>query len=169
MIMSECGNSRYHRSDYDPVIVLSRSRSKHYIDITRASWHLILPTTQLFVCVIFVCVIRVKLAHSSSDDREDIFVTHIIFIIKSEVDLSHYIWYFLWLCAWCGCTIICFRFHIYIYIYIPGKLENVVPLSPCSLMMCANNRVHFGPMVVFVCLHSTRPHYHHYHLKVSNF
>ena len=32
----------------------------------------------------------------------------------------------------------------------------------CSLMMCENNRVHYDPMVVFVCLHITLPHYHHY-------
>ena len=28
--------------------------------------------------------------------------------------------------------------------------------------MCANNRIHCGPMVVFVCLHFTLPHYLHY-------
>ena len=32
----------------------------------------------------------------------------------------------------------------------------------CSLMMCANNRVHHGPIVVFVCFHITLPQYHHY-------
>ena len=31
-----------------------------------------------------------------------------------------------------------------------------------SVMMCANNRVHHGPMVVFVCLRITLPHSHHY-------
>ena len=31
-----------------------------------------------------------------------------------------------------------------------------------SLMMCANNQVHYGLMVIFVCLHITLPHYHHY-------
>ena len=56
-------------------------------------------------------------------------------------------------------------------IYISRKL-GFVPLLLCSLMMCANNRVHFGPMVVFVCLHITL----HLtimimqtHLKVLNF
>ena len=29
-------------------------------------------------------------------------------------------------------------------------------------MVCVNNRVHYGPMVVFVCLHITLLHYHHY-------
>ena len=32
-----------------------------------------------------------------------------------------------------------------------------------SLVMCANNRVHYGPMIVFVCLHITLPQYHHYY------
>ena len=28
--------------------------------------------------------------------------------------------------------------------------------------MCANDRIHYGPMVIFVCLHFTLPHYHQY-------
>ena len=31
-----------------------------------------------------------------------------------------------------------------------------------SLMMCTNNRVHYGPMVTFVCLHITLHHLYHY-------
>ena len=31
-----------------------------------------------------------------------------------------------------------------------------------SLMMCANNRIHYDPTVLFVCFHTTLPHYHHY-------
>ena len=40
-----------------------------------------------------------------------------------------------------------------------------------SLMMCANNQIHNGPMVVLIYLHFTQPHYHHYavNLKVLNF
>ena len=45
----------------------------------------------------------------------------------------------------------------YIYIYLCVCL-----LLLCSVMMCANNRVHYDPMAVFVCLHITLPHYHHY-------
>ena len=37
----------------------------------------------------------------------------------------------------------------------------VVFLLLCSLMVCANNQVHYDPMVVFVCLHIALPHYHH--------
>ena len=46
------------------------------------------------------------------------------------------------------------------FIYIPG--------NPCFvsfitvLMVCANNWVHYGLMVVLVCLHIKLPDYHHY-------
>ena len=44
-------------------------------------------------------------------------------------------------------------------------------LSLCSFRVYANNRIHYGPTVVFVCLHFTLPHYHHYadDLNVLNF
>ena len=29
-------------------------------------------------------------------------------------------------------------------------------------MMCANDRVNYGPMVILICLHITIPHYNHY-------
>ena len=29
-------------------------------------------------------------------------------------------------------------------------------------MMCTNNQIHYGLMVVFICLHFTLPHYNHY-------
>ena len=35
-------------------------------------------------------------------------------------------------------------------------------LLPCSFMMCANNRIYYDPKVVFVWLHVTLPHFHHY-------
>ena len=47
------------------------------------------------------------------------------------------------------------------FIDIPGKL-GLCLLLQCSLLMCPNNRIHYDPMVVFVCLHITLPHYHHY-------
>ena len=37
-----------------------------------------------------------------------------------------------------------------------------ITLLPFSFMMCANNRIHYGPMVAFVCLPSTLLHYHNY-------
>ena len=32
----------------------------------------------------------------------------------------------------------------------------------CSLMVCAKDRVQYGPLAWLVCLHITLPHYHHY-------
>ena len=46
--------------------------------------------------------------------------------------------------------------------YISRESWVLSPLILCSLMMCVNNRVHYGPMVVFVCLLITLPHYHSY-------
>ena len=45
------------------------------------------------------------------------------------------------------------------FIYIQGKLD-FVPSLMCSLMMCANNQLHYDSMVVFICLHITL--HHHY-------
>ena len=30
-------------------------------------------------------------------------------------------------------------------------------------MMCTNNLIHYGPIVVFLCLHITLPNHHHHH------
>ena len=48
----------------------------------------------------------VQLAHSSWGDWKDIFVTHFIIILKSEVSNLPIVVFFLWLCVWGGCTII---------------------------------------------------------------
>ena len=50
----------------------------------------------------------------------------------------------------------------YIYIYISRYSWVLFLLLLCSLVMSANNRVHYGLMVVLICLHITLPHYHHY-------
>ena len=50
-------------------------------------------------------------------------------------------------------------FFFYIYTCISRETGLV---SFTSLMVCANNRVYYDPMIVFVCLHITQPHYHHY-------
>ena len=53
------------------------------------------------------------------------------------------------------------------FLYIPKKLGLCILLL-CSLMMCAYTQVHYGPMVVFVCLHIKLPFYHHYADSVSS-
>ena len=48
------------------------------------------------------------------------------------------------------------------------NLQEMFPSLLCSLMMCSNNWVHYGPMVIFICLHITLPHYRHYaHISES--
>ena len=46
--------------------------------------------------------------------------------------------------------------------YISRESWCCVSSSQCSLVICANNRVHYGQMVVFVSLQITLPHYYHY-------
>ena len=87
---------------------------------------------------------------------------------RRHINLSHCYHIFPWLCVWGGCTIIMLSVshtHTYIYIYIyiyPGKAVFCIFNYRCSLMMCANNQVHHGLMVVYSYLHTTPPHYHHY-------
>ena len=60
--------------------------------------------------------------------------------------------------------------HMLSVSYMPEKFS-FVALLLCSRMMCAYNRVLYGPMVTFVCLHITPHHYHHMqtYMKVLNF
>ena len=51
---------------------------------------------------------------------------------------------------------VCCQIHIY-----PEKASFCVLLL-CNLLICAHNGIHYDSMVVFVCLHITLPHYHHY-------
>ena len=46
--------------------------------------------------------------------------------------------------------------------YISREIWILFLVLLCCLMICANNRAHYGPMFVFVCFHITLPHYHHY-------
>ena len=98
-------------------------------------------------------VVCVKLAHSSLDDREDISIAHLI-IIKSEVSTYPIVVIFS-----SGCVIVVIiLLYALGFIYIPGKLGCVFLLL-CGLMICANDGVYYGPMVVFLCLHITLRHY----------
>lgn len=50
----------------------------------------------------------------------------------------------------------------FIYIYPISESWVLFRLLLRIFMMCANENVHFGLKIVFVCLHITLPHYHHY-------
>ena len=47
------------------------------------------------------------------------------------------------------------------FIYIPKRWVLCIQFL-CGLMMRTYNRVHYGPMVIFICLLIKLPHYHHY-------
>ena len=55
---------------------------------------------------------------------------------------------FPWLCAWCGYAI------MLSVSYISRESWVLFLLLLCTFMMCANNRINCGPMVVFVCLYT---------------
>ena len=94
-------------------------------------------------------VVCVELAHSSLGYREDIFITCLIMIIKLEAQ---------------PLIVIFFRGHVpEVVPYISWESWVLCLVLPCIRMLCANNRVHYYcPMVLFVCLHITRPHYHNH-------
>ena len=90
-------------------------------------------------------------------DGEDIFINHLIIIIKSEVSTFPIVVIFL--------VAVCLRrlYHHMLWVsYMFIKSWVFCRLLLRSLMVCANNRVNDDPMVVFVCLHIPLPHYHHY-------
>ena len=86
----------------------------HSVERLSKMWLVIAVT--FFIVFAINWVVCVKLARSRLSDREDIFITHLIIIIKSEVSAFPIVVIFPWSCAWGGCTIICSWFHIH-----PGK------------------------------------------------
>ena len=62
------------------------------------------------------------------------------------------------MCVLGGCTIIYCEFRV---IY-PGELGFCLYITTVQSVICANNWAQYGLKVVFVCLHITLSHYHHY-------
>ena len=103
--------------------------------------------------------------NASLGDRKDISKIHLIIINKSEIStfqifiiffmivclkwLFHYVMLISYTCreSWC-----CISLSLYLYDY----------LSFFIIMICANNRVHYVPMVVFFSLHIALPNYYEY-------
>ena len=106
-------------------------------------------------------VVCVKLSHSSLGHREDVFTTHLIIIIKSEASsFPKLLSYF--------SVVVCLRWlyhHMLSASYISRESWVLFLLLLCSLIMCANNRVHYG-LIALICLHITLPHYHN-HADIS--
>ena len=109
-----------------------------------------------FLIFLAICgVVLVKLPHLSLGNREDIFITHLIII--SEVSVFPTVVIFIR-----GCVHGWLYYHMLSVSYIFRESLFCFLSLLCGLMICAYNRVHYGPMVVFVCLHFTLSHYHHY-------
>ena len=109
-----------------------------------------------FVILIYG-VVCVQLTHFSSGDWKDIFIAHVIIIIKSEVSTFPIV-------------IIFFRggvsemfgtsYSVTYCIYIPGKLR-FCSHHYCAVYDSANSQIRYGLQIVFVCLYITPSHYHH--------
>ena len=105
----------------------------------------------------FTKLVCVKLWHSSLGDWEDILIIHLIVIIKSEVSSFPTVVIF--------SVVVCLRWlhhHRLSVSYTSQERWVLCLLLLCNLMMCANNQVNSGPMVIFLCLHMTLPHYLHW-------
>ena len=99
-------------------------------------------------------VVCVKVAHSSIDDHEEILITHLIIIIKSEISTFPVVVIF----SVVGCLM--WLYHNMLTVsYIPRESLVYCPLLLCSLTMCANNQMHYDLVIVFICLQITLPHY----------
>ena len=90
-------------------------------------------------------VAYVELAHSSLGDWKDIFITHLIIIIKSEVSTVPIVVIFF---RGCVSEMVVLSYSVIYYIYIP------VTLGPCFLyyvqsMVFQNDRIHWS--CSFVC------------------
>ena len=91
----------------------------------------------------------VQLAHSSSDVWKDIFITHLIIIIKSEVSLFPVVLIF--------SVVVCLRwlyYHILSSItYISREHRTLFPLLMwIQSIVFANDRIHYGLWGVLICL-----------------
>ena len=78
-----------------------------------------------------------------------------------SIHLSHCCHIFPWLCVWDGCTtVFCHQLHI----YNNWDFVSIICVQSIDVqsMVFANDRIHYGLQVVFVCLQITLSHYHHY-------
>ena len=109
-----------------------------------------------FPIVFAICGV-VKLAHWSLGDQEDIFMTHLNIFIRSEAYIFPLLPY--------SSTVVCLKWlyhHMLSISYISRESCALFRLLLHSFMMWANSQIHYRPMIVYVCLHFTLPHFLHY-------
>ena len=115
------------------------------------------PFSNFNGCWVKCGVVCVELARLNLGDREDIFMTHLITIIKWKVSI------FLVLSNFSVVVRRRWLYHQILSVLNISRDSWVLCMSLfCSLMMRANHRVHYGPMVVFAFFGVTLHHYHHY-------
>ena len=91
-------------------------------------------------------VVYVKLVHSYLSHRDNIFLTHLLINIKSQVSTFP-----MWL-----------TFSVVVPLYAVGFIYILGQLGFVSfILLCVNNRVYYGPIVISICLYFTLPHHHH--------
>ena len=115
---------------------------------------LVLSITFVIKSYWLVCV---QMTHFSSGDWKDIFIVHVIIIIKSEVSTFPIVIIFL---RERVSEMFVTSYSVTYCIYIPGKLGFGL-ITIVQFMMSANSRIRYGLQIVFVCLYITSSHYHH--------
>ena len=148
-----------------PIIIMAHGYS-HALNTIYACWVYHVESVSKMFDYLFAIygVACVELAHSSLVDWKDISIIHLIFIIKSEVSTFPIV-------------VIFFRGYVSEMVVLPYSvivllhiyLENtgtvfqlfVFSLFDVQSMVFANDRIHYGLQVVFVCLQITPYHYHH--------
>ena len=90
-------------------------------------------------------------------DRKEIFITYLIIIMKSKYQSFPLLSY----CSVVMC-LVWLQHYMLSVSYIFRESWVLFLLLLCSLMTCGDNRVHYGPIVVVLCLRVTPLEYHHY-------
>ena len=114
-------------------------------------------TVNIFIISIAIYEICVQLANFSIGDWKDIFIAHVIIIIKSVVSTFPIvtIWF-----RGCVSEMFVASYSVTYSIYVPGK-PGIFFHYYVQFMMIANSRIRFGLQIVLVCWYSTPSHYHY--------
>ena len=152
-----------------PPIIIMAHKYSHALNTINACWVYHVESVSKMGLVLSITffaiygVACVELAHSSLGHWKDIFIIHLIIIIKSEVSTFSIVVIL--------SVVVCLRW-LYCHIlssmtYISREhwdLDSIICVQSINVqsMVFANHRIHYGLQVVFVCFQITPSHYHHY-------
>ena len=145
---------------YNGFMHATRYHYHHYADLLiciQHIWWKILWYKWILGIICQECLYDV-MSSPSLGDRGDIFMTYRIIIIKPEVSIFPFVVIFFRGCV----SEAAVPSYVVGFIYIRESLVLFLVLLCSIINMCANDRVHYDPMVIFVCLQITLLHYHHY-------